>query len=205
MEILANFLVNILNSTFGRLIFFKVCRKGECMIRTYLGKPIAWYSKPTVYFNVPFVQELIRVDMRRRFDTLYAHSFFYENMEKLFVPYNIIADFQIEYQVKHPYIIFHIEEESNIPITEERKYESTKIKYMIENIVHSELSKYINSKGGNISYADLITFIEGIIEKYNKSDLLIKDNSIFERDNSFSINNIVITSFDKNISLRTTV
>lgn len=112
MEILANFLVDLINNTFGKLIFLKVCRNGECIIRTYLGRPIGWYSQPTVYFNVPFFQELIRVDMRRRFDTLYAHSFHFNNMEKLLIPYNIIADFQIEYQIKHPYIIFNIEEES---------------------------------------------------------------------------------------------
>lgn len=204
MEILANFLVNLINNTFGKLIFFKVCRNGECIIRTYLGRPIGWYSRPSVYFNVPFFQELIRVDMRRRFDTLYAHSFHFDEMEKLIIPYNIIVDFQIEYQVKHPYIIFDIEEEASILITEDRKYESTKVKYMIENIIHSELSIYIHVNNNNITYDDLIKFTDNMISKYK----IIKDvdeKSDYNKDTSFSINNIVITSFDKNISLRTTV
>lgn len=204
MEILANFLVNLINSTFGKLIFFKVCRNGECIVRTYLGKPIGWYSKPTVYFNVPFFQELIRVDMRRRFGILYAHSFHFNKMEKLLIPYNIIADFQIEYQVKHPYIIFNIEEESGSSITEERKYESTKIKHMIENMIHSELSKYIHEKESSISYDDLIKFTSSMIAKYNHAEN-IADNAKFEESKAFSLNNIVITSFDKNISLRTTI
>lgn len=204
MEILANFLVNLINSTFGKLIFFKVCRNGECIIRTCLGRPIGWYSKPTVYFNVPFFQELIRVDMRRRFDTLYAHSFHFNDMEKLLIPYNIIADFQIEYQVKHPYIIFNIEEESNVSITEERKYESTKVKHMIENIIHSELSKHIHERGGNISYDDLIKFTDNMIEKYKQTEN-VAHNAKFEEQKAFSLNSIVITSFDKSISHRATV
>lgn len=204
MEILANFLVNLINNTFGKLIFFKVCRNGECIIRTYLGRPIRWYSKPTVYLNVPFFQELIRVDMRRRFDTLYAHSFHFNDMEKLLIPYNIIADFQIEYQVKHPYIIFNIEEESNVSITEERKYESTKVKHMIENIIHSELSKHIHGKGGNISYDDLMKFTDIMIAKYKHTED-VADNAKFEEDKAFSLNSIVITSFDKSIAHRATV
>ena len=34
------FFVNLINSTFGNLNIFKVCSKGECIIRTYFGKPI---------------------------------------------------------------------------------------------------------------------------------------------------------------------
>lgn len=204
MEILANFIVNLINNTLGKLIFFKVCRQGECIIKTRLGNPQYWNSKPTVYFNIPFIQELIKVDMRRRFDTLYAHSFHFCNMEKLLIPYNIIVDFQIEYQIKHPYIIFNIEDESSVPITEDRKFESNKIKHMIENIIHSELAKYIHKKDGKISYDDLIKFTDEMIDKYKITDD-IRANTHFELDKSFSLNNIVITSFDKNISLRTTV
>lgn len=204
MDILANFLVNLINNTLGRLLFFKVCRSGECIIRTYLGRPIGWFLRPTVYFNVPFLQDLIRVDMRRRFATLYAHSFHSNDMEKLLIPYNIIADFQIEYQVKHPYIIFNIEEESSVSMTEERKYESTKIRYMIENMIHAELSKYIQKKGGSINYDELIDFTDDVIAKYKQIEN-VAENTEFEEGKAFSINSIVITSFDKSIAHRATV
>ncbi|MFR9606810.1 MAG: hypothetical protein SNI42_07435, partial [Rikenellaceae bacterium] len=119
MEILANFLVNFINDTLGKLVFFKVCRKGDGIIRTFLGKPIYWSSEPTIYFNWPFVQELLRVDLRRKYATLYAHSFHFDGMESCCVPYNIIVDLQVEYQILHPYIIFEVENEVSNPLVSE--------------------------------------------------------------------------------------
>lgn len=204
MEILANFIVTFINNTIGKLIFFKVCREGESIIRTCLGKPRGWYTQPTIYFNIPFFQELTKVDMRRKFETLYAHSFQVHDMGRSLMPYNIIMDFQVEYQIRHPYIIFKIEDAPVTNIGSKVKYESTKVGAMVENLIHSELSNFLDKEKYDISYSSLIRFTESICEKYNNTEEIIA-NSEFDADLSFSINSLVITSFDKNISLRTTV
>ena len=204
MEILANFLVSLINNTLGKFIFFKVCRKGESIICTYLGNPTGWHTKPSIYFNVPFFQELIKVDMRRQFDCLCAHSFHVNAMEKSLIPYNIAMDFQVEYQIKHPYIIFEVVDEGVSSLSKKIKYEQTKVKEMVENKIHYELSNFLIDQKQNVSYSDFVKFTEKICNKYNKT-IEIKENSDYIEDSSFSINSLVITSFDKNISIRSTV
>ena len=203
MEILANFLVSLINNTLGKLIFFKVCREGESIIRISLGKPTGWYTKPSLYFNVPFFQELIKVDMRRQFDYLSARSFHMSNMEKSIIPYNIAMDFQVEYQIKHPYIIFDIADKGVSSLSEQVGYEKTKVKNMVENKIHSELSDFLFKQKHEVTYSDFVDFTKKICAKYDKT-IEIESNSDYIENKSFSINVLVITSFDKNISIRLT-
>lgn len=147
--------------------------------------------------------------MRKRYAQFNAHSFYDMNQENgVIVPYNILIDFQVEYQIINPLVIYDA--------CGYMEGEDIALSY-VNNIVHSYLSQLIQEEGVGLSYQDVVSFISSIVEelhhdRYSYDDELKYDDAFLDKKRSridlkscISINDVVITSFDKNISLRTTV
>lgn len=207
---LGKFVVQILQWFWDRLIFFTECKKGEAVIKRRCGFPVKWRNRPRWYFKWPIIDMFDKVDMRKKYVQFNAHSFHGLNMEKGLIPYNIIIDFQVEYQVVNPLVIY-----------DEYGFAQGESEYLsfINNTVQKDISKLICEKGIELTYKEIISYFEEKVKEYKKSTPC--SSKIKEFDNSFrakrrrnyfiepndgvSINDIIITSFDKNISLRTTV
>lgn len=131
-------------------------------------------------------------------------------MEKSLIPYNIIIDFQVEYQVINPLIIY---DEYGFA-----QGESAQQSY-INNLVQNEISKIIDTYGIDTTYSNVDEHFNKVSKELTRTILSfdeVKEYDDFFRkkkrrskeikvEKCISINDIVITSFDKNISLRLTV
>ena len=203
------FIVQLINWCWDRCIFFTECNQGQAVIKKRFGYPILWRTKPQWYWKCPFIDMFDKVDMRKKYAQFNAHSFYNkEQQNETIVPYNILIDFQVEYQIINPLVIY---ESSGY-----MEGEDIALSY-VNNTIHSHLSQLIQEKGSNLSYDDIISHFNTIVKELHFDKLLhddeIKDDDSFSKQNRekielnkcVSINEIVITSFDKNISLRTTV
>ena len=206
------FIVQLLQKFWDRCAFITECEKGQSVIKRRLGYPIKWRNKPRLYWKWPVIDMFDKVDMRKKYLQLNAHSFHSNNMEKSTIPYNLIIDFQVEYQVINPLVIY---DEYGFA-----EGESAQLSY-INNKVQSRISDIIIEKGINITYEDIYNHLDKISEDNKKEtldyiktksyDCKFRDRKTKKMENNIlteeyiSINNIVVTSFDKNISLRTTV
>ena len=150
-----------------------------------------------------------KVDMRKRYIQLNAHSFHSSQMKTSIIPYNIIIDVQVEYQVINPLVIY---DEYGF-----KEKEDVLTSY-VNNTVQEFLSNILIQYGSELDYDTLIKELNNQLKEYQKyplkeEDIKAFDNPFTERlyskevntDKCISILNIVVTSFDKNISLRTTV
>lgn len=203
------FFVQFITKFWDRAIFFTECNQGQAIIKKRFGYPIKWRTKPQIYWKWPFIDVFDKVDVRKRYAQFNAHSFYNkEQMNDTIIPYNILIDFQVEYQIINPLVIY-----------EASGYmdgEDILLSY-VNNIVHSALAKFIQERKEDLSYNDLLTYLDNIVKKLiirripNDNEVKFDDNFFKRRREGFdlkdciSINEIVITSFDRNISLRTTV
>lgn len=189
-----------------------ICKKGNAIIKVRWGYPIKWRAKPRCYFKIPFIDTFDTVDVRKKYRQLNAHSFHASVMEKSLIPYNISIDVQVEYQVINPLIIY----ESSGYLIGEDVYES-----YVNNVVQEEISTIICEKGINTTYENVKNHIKQAIQKNTRIVLSLeqsktdddsvrkksreKKNPIKDPAECISISNIVITSFDKTISVRNTI
>jgi len=204
-----NFIVQLINWFWDRCIFFTECNQGQAVIKKRFGYPMKWRTKPRWYWKWPFIDMFDKVDMRKRYAQFNAHSF-YGKKQKVdaIVPYNIIIDFQVEYQIINPLVIY---EASGY-----MEGEDIALSY-VNNTVHSQLSELIQKKKGDLSYNVILSYCNTIVknlclEKISYENEVKYDDKFSKRKRKeldlkecISINEIVITSFDRNISLRTTV
>lgn len=206
---LGKFIVQIIQALSEHLSIFTVCKKGYGVIKCRWGHPIKWRNKARVYWKWPIMDTFDKVDMRKRYIQLSAHSFHSSQMKTSIIPYNIIIDVQVEYQVINPLIIY---DEYGFKEGEDA------FNSYVNNTVHGILSNILMQYGSELDYNTLIKELNNQFKEYQKCPLKeeeIKafDNPFTERlyskevntDKCISILNIVVTSFDKNISLRTTV
>ena len=212
---LGKFIVQILQSFGSRLSFIKECSKGYGIIRKRFGHPIKWRNKPSWYFKWPLIDTFDIVDMRKKYLQVNAHSFHSNQLGNTLIPYNIIIDVQVEYAVINPLVIY---DEYGFAEGEDA-YTS-----LINNTVQEIISKIIKKYGIELEYNILESCLKEDVQNYSLQPLStdeIKsyDNPFSERykkrhniitkqvetHESISISNIVVTSFDKNISIRTTV
>lgn len=206
---LGKFVVQLLTWFWDRCTLFTECNQGQAVIKKRFGYPIQWRTKPRWYWKCPFIDMFDKVDMRKRYAQFNVHSFYDMNQENgVIVPYNILIDFQVEYQIINPLVIYDA--------CGYMEGEDIALSY-VNNIVHSYLSQLIQEKGVGLSYQDVVSFISSIVEelhhdRYSYDDELKYDDAFLDKKRSridlkscISINDVVITSFDKNISLRTTV
>lgn len=203
------FIVQLINQFWERFTFFTVCDKGQAVIQKRLGYPIKWRTKPKIYWKWPLIDVFDKVDVREKYAQFNAHSFYdNQNMDGTFIPYNILIDFQAEYQIINPlgiYEAYGLRDNEDIIIS------------YIGNIIHSKISKLVKNKGTDLSYNDVESLFDTLpkelkIKKhsYDKEkeydDTYCKQNrKTIELKDCISINDVVLTSFDKNISIRTTV
>ncbi len=209
------FFVQILQTFSARLSPLKECRKGDGLVKKRFGHPIKWRNKPRIYWKWPIIDTFDKVDMRKKYLQVNAHSFHSNQMENLLIPYNIIIDVQIEYAVINPLVIY---DEYGFAEGEEA-YTS-----LVNNTVQEIISNIIKEYGIKLDYNILESCLKENVQNYNLQplsfdEIKLYDNPFSERykkrhniapkqiesQECISISNIVITSFDKNISIRTTV
>lgn len=212
---LGKFIVQVIQILGKLLLPFTICKKGTGVIKCRLGHPIKWRNKARVYWKWPIIDTFEKVDMRKRYIQLNAHSFHSLQMETSKMPYNIIIDVQVEYQVINPLVIY---DEYGF------KEEEETLTSNIGNTIHEILSNILMQYGSKLDYNTLITELNNQLKKLykhplKKEEIKAFDNPFWEwykrlfkiypkeinTDECISILNIVVTSFDKNISLRTTV
>lgn len=203
------FIVQLIKLFWERLICCTVCDKGQAIIKKRLGYPIKWRTKSGLYWKIPFIDVFDKVDVRKKYSQFNAHSF-YGNQDEhgVFIPYNILVDFQAEYQIVNPLGIY---EASGL-----RDGEDIVVSY-VGNIIHSKISTLVKEKGIKLSYIDVESLFKQLskvlhkemyaedIEKNFDDDFTNRKRSVVKIEDCFSINEVVLTSFDKNISIRTTI
>lgn len=203
------FIVQFITWFWDRFVFFTECNQGQAVIKKRLGYPIKWRTKPRIYWKCLFIDMFDKVDMRIMYAQFNAHSFYFkEQKNDTIIPYNILIDFQVEYQIINPLVIY-----------EASGYmdgEDVVLSY-VNNTVHSVLAKLIKDKNEELSYNDILTYLDETvktlrIERISRKNEVKFDDKFLKQDRGgidlkdcISINEIVITSFDKNISLRTTI
>ncbi len=209
------FVVQILQALSEHLSFFTVCKKGYGVIKCRWGHPIKWRNKARVYWKWPIMDTFDKVDMRKRYIQLNAHSFHSSQMKTSIIPYNIIIDVQVEYQVINPLVIY---DEYGF------KEEEEALTSYVNNTVQEILSNILMQYGSELDYNTLILELKNKRKEYHKCPLKKERIKAFDNpfskwykrlfkicpkevntDECISILNIVVTSFDKNISLRTTI
>ena len=204
------FLVQILQWFWDRLTIFTECKKGEAVIKRRCGLPIKWRNRPRWYFKWPIIDIFDKVDIRKKYVQFNAHSFHGSNMEKSLIPYNIILDFQVEYQVINPLVIY---DEYGFAQGENEQLS------FINNTIQNNITKLVCDKGIELTYQDIVSYFDDVVKNHRRTPLYSSDIKKFdncfrstkqtsfyiEANEGVSINEIVITSFDKNISLRTTI
>ena len=90
------FIVQLITQFWDRCIFFTECNQGQAIIKKRFGRPIKWRTKPKWYWKLPFIDMFDKVDMRKQYVFLNAHSFYHNGMvNDTIVPYNILSDFQV--------------------------------------------------------------------------------------------------------------
>lgn len=212
---LGKYLVQIIQTFGARLSFISECPKGYGVIKKRLGHPIKWRNSPRWYFKWPLFDTFDKVDMRKRYLQVNAHSFHSSQMEKALVPYNIIIDVQVEYMVINPLVIY-----------DEYGFNDGEDAYTsyVNNTVQEIVSDIIVNYGVNLDYNTLNECLKSALkdislEPLNNDEIMGYDNPFSKKykkrhnivskqvktNECVSISNIVITSFDKNISIRTTV
>lgn len=201
------FIVQLITQFWDRCAFLTECNQGQAVIKKRFGRPIKWRTKPRWYWKWPLVDMFDKVDMRKQYVFLNAHSFYHNGtVNDTIVPYNILIDFQVEYQVVNPLVIY---EASGY-----KEGEDISLSY-VNNAVHCRLSKLIQNNQDDLSYNHILDFVKQIVQELHTETILQKNKDQYQLQkremegidlkNYISINEIIITSFDKNISLRTTV
>ena len=174
-----------------------------------MGYPIKWRTKAGLYWKIPFIDVFDKVDIRKKYSQFNAHSFYEcQNVNGVLIPYNILVDFQAEYQIVNPLGIY---EANGL-----RDGEDIVISF-ISNIIHSQISILIKEKGLELSYIDVDTLFKQLPQKLQKEkytddkekefddDFRKRKRAVVKIEDCFTINEVVLTSFDKNISIRTTI
>ena len=101
------FIVQLINLFWESLICCTVCDKGQAIIKKRLGYPIKWRTKAGLYWKIPFIDVFDKVDIRKKYSQFNAHSFYEsQNVNGVLIPYNILVDFQAEYQIVNPLGIY---------------------------------------------------------------------------------------------------
>ena len=203
------FIVQLINLFWERLICCTVCDKGQAIIKKRLGYPIKWRTKAGLYWKIPFIDVFDKVDIRKKYSQFNAHSFYEsQNVNGVLIPYNILVDFQAEYQIVNPLGIY---EANGL-----RDGEDIVISF-ISNIIHSQISILVKEKGLELSYIDVDTLFNQLPQKKQKEkytddkekefddDFRKRKRAVVKIEDCFTINEVVLTSFDKSISIRTTI
>lgn len=151
------FIVQLITQFWDRCIIFTECNQGQAVIRKRFGRPIKWRTKPKWYWKWPFIDMFDKVDMRKQYAFLNAHSFYFNGMvNDTIIPYNILIDFQVEYQVINPLVIY---EASGY-----KEGEDASSSY-VNNIIHHRLSELIQESVEDLSYSQILTYVNQIVQE----------------------------------------
>lgn len=184
------------------LSFVNIRNEGYAIIKRRWGKPIKVYDMSERWcWKFPIAEKFDIVDIRKQVIYLNAHSVKNDISEDSIVPFNTTIDAQCEFRIVNPNIIYKVSDDI---VKTENNY--TTIESYVDNTVHILISRIIaNNKLSQITNANIQSKIDEELEKYNegKPRTFQKDFD-FKVSHGILIENIVIVSYDNNLSLRRT-
>ena len=194
LEILTNYLFK----AWEYLIPITFCEKGYAIVRVTLGKPGKWISSEGNWwsrslFKIPVLQKFDKVNTKLCFSYSNAHAFYNNSCKTKLIPYNYVTDFQVEYQIVHPYYIYLIDSETNNT--------QKQCNCFINNIIHNKLNDLILNND-TISTTNIKKAFDEIIEKYSTVNLSTIPTSPEE---CIVIKRVILTSLEQNICFRSTI
>lgn len=190
-------------TTISKLLsFINIRNEGYAIIKRRWGKPVKVYDMSERWcWKWPIAEQFDLVDIRKQVIYLNAHSIKNSDNKRFILPSNTTIDVQAEYRIVNPNVIYKISDEI---AKSENNY--TTIESYVDNCVHLIISDVIfNNQNCELTNANIQRKIHHELEKYNqnKPKDFCKEMD-FDVNNGILIENIVIVSFDNNISLRKT-
>ena len=184
------------------LSFVNIRNEGYAIIKRRWGKPIKVYDLSERWcWKWPIAEKFDVVDIRKQVIYLNAHSVKNDDSQQKLIPFNTTIDAQCEFRIVNPNVIYKISDDI---VKTENNY--TTIESYVDNTVHILISRIICENGlSNISNANIQKLMDKELAKHNKGH-----PQGFEKDFDFKVShailieNVVIVSFDNNISLRQT-
>lgn len=184
------------------LSFVNIRNEGFAIIKRRWGKPIKVYDmKERWCWKWPIAEKFDEIDIRKQVIYLNAHSIKNDENSESIVPFNTTIDAQCEFRIVNPNIIYKISDDI---VKTENNY--TTIESYVDNTVHFLISRIICQNGlSQLTNANIQDKMTEELENYNvgRPRSFQKDFD-FEVSNGILIEDVVIVSFDNNISLRKT-
>lgn len=184
------------------LSFVNIRNEGFAIIKRRWGKPIKVYDmKERWCWKFPIAEKFDEIDIRKQVIYLNAHSIKNDENNDYIVPFNTTIDAQCEFRIVNPNIIYKISDDI---VKTENNY--TTIESYVDNTVHILISKIISTNRlSKITNANIQEKMDDELEKYNKGKPRTFQKSFdFKVSHGILIENIVIVSYDNNLSLRKT-
>ena len=129
------------------------------------------------------------------------NSFKYDDGSKNIIPFNTTIDAQCEFRIVNPNVIYKISDDI---VKTENNY--TTIESYVDNTVHILISRIIRQNGlSSITNANIQEMMDRELARFNRGHPQGFEKGFdFRISHAILIENIVIVSFDNNISLRQT-
>ena len=174
------------------LSFVNIRNEGYAIIKRRWGKPVKVYDL-SERFDI--------VDIRKQVIYLNAHSVKNDDGSKNIIPFNTTIDAQCEFRIVNPNVIYKISDDI---VKTENNY--TTIESYVDNTVHILISRIIRQNGlSSITNANIQEMMDRELARFNRGHPQGFEKGFdFRISHAILIENIVIVSFDNNISLRQT-
>lgn len=191
---LGKFIVKFIENSWELVIPIKVCDEGCVLVRKCLGNPKE-YMGAGLHWKIPFIQEFDEVDMRNKTYQGTAHSFKTKPKLMNLFPANELIDYIVVCRVVNPYIFYHFDEDN--------------IDHLLDEKIHNIINDLHRTNKDKLNYETINKLLRESISTINKefngvynSPSNTKSSNILE---FIKIESISITSFDYNLSHRTTI
>lgn len=184
------------------LSFVNIRNEGYAVIKRRWGKPVKVYDLSERWcWKWPIAEKFDIVDIRKQVIYLNAHSVKNDDTCQTLVPFNTTIDAQCEFRIINPNIIYKISDDI---VKTENNY--TTIESYIDNTVHILISRIICQNGlSKLTNANIQSKMDEELKQFNKGHpFTFQKNFDVKPNHAILIENIVIVSFDNNISLRKT-
>lgn len=167
-----------------------------------MGKPVKVYDLSERWcWKWPIAEKFDIVDIRKQVIYLNAHSVKNDDGSKNIIPFNTTIDAQCEFRIVNPNVIYKISDDI---VKTENNY--TTIESYVDNTVHILISRIIRQNGlSSITNANIQEMMDRELARFNRGHPQGFEKGFdFRISHAILIENIVIVSFDNNISLRQT-
>ena len=179
------------------LSFVNIRNEGYAIIKRRWGKPVKVYDLSERWcWKWPIAEKFDIVDIRNQVIYLNAHSVKNDDGSKNIIPFNTTIDAQCEFRIVNPNVIYKISDDI---VKTENNYTT------IESYVDL-ISRIIRQNGlSSITNANIQEMMDRELARFNRGHPQGFEKGFdFRISHAILIENIVIVSFDNNISLRQT-